>query len=215
MNPDFAIILSFQIKHPDSTNADQLVKTARDIGVRAVSGSDLLKDACQKYTISLAEPTDGLDLTSDNVIDTLVTRREQGKSTVINIPVAADGKFSEETVALFDTINHWMHMFGHALNDGEVSKLTVDHDGFVLVNRHADYQKYVFLKQPLPEQIVVTGLEQEPNRVEWIENRKDLDFNFENGKLTIQVTAPDDSFPWQVLRIQAHRPEDDLAETKF
>ena len=78
-----------------------------------------------------------------------------------------------------------------------------------------NYQKYVFLPSPLPDKIVVEGLVEEPNRVEWIEHRTDLDFNYKDQKLTINLVNPDDEFAWQVLRIQAHRPEDDILETKF
>lgn len=215
MNPDFAIVLNFKISNEDNTDLDFLVKTARDIGARAVSGSDNFKAACDKYTIFLAQEDDGQDLTADQVIETMVQNRKNGQSTVINIPVNEDGKFSDKTSQLLQTINNWMHMFGHAFNEGAPSSLTVDQDGFILVNRHADYQKYVFLKEPLPQKVTISGLAQEPNRVEWIENRKDLDFTFKDGKLKINLTKPDDSFVWQVLRIQAHRPEDDIKETKF
>lgn len=217
MNPDFAIVLNYQLKDSaiNATIADKLVKIARDIGARAVSGSEALANACKKYTIFLANEKDGEDLTAENVIDTMVENCKNGKQTIINVSADENGKFSDATQKLLTTINNWMHMFGHTFNEGQPSELTVDQDGFVLENHHADYQKYVFLKSPLPEKIVVTGLKQEPNRVEWIEKRVALDFTFKDGKLTINLTKPDDEFPWQVLRIQAHRPEDDIKETKF
>ena len=37
----------------------------------------------------------------------------------------------------------------------------------------------------------------------------------EDGKLIIDLVQPDDNFDWQVLRIQAHRPEDDIIHTEF
>ena len=215
MNPDFAIVLNFKLESEQNADADFLVKTARNVGARAVSGGDFLKKACAKYTIFLADEQNGVELTKDNVIDTLVQNRKNGKTTVINLTVNADGKFNANDQAVLDQINKWMHMFGHAFNEGKLSNLTVDQDGLVLENRHANYQKYVFLKSPLPEKIVVSGLEKAPNRVEWIENRIDLDFSFAQNKLSINLVEPDDEFEWQVLRIQAHRPEDDLAETKF
>lgn len=214
MNPDFAIVLNFKISNEDNTDLDFLVKTARDIGARAVSGSNKLKAACDKYTIFLTQEN-GQDLTADQVIETMVQNRKNGQRTVINIPVNEDGKFSDETTQMLQAINNWMHMFGHAFNEGTPSALTVDQDGFILENRHADYQKYVFLKEPLPQKVTVSGLSQEPNRVEWIENRTHLDFTFKDGKLEITLTKPDDNFVWEVLRIQAHRPEDDIKETKF
>lgn len=214
MNPDFAIVLNYQLN--DKADADFLVKTARDIGARAVmtrSQNDDFKEACAKYTIFLANAENGADLTSDNVIDTMVNNRKNSKATIINVPVE-NGTFSVKIQEMIDTINSWMHQFGHAFNEGHPCTLTSS-DGFILENRHANYQKYVFLQSPLPEKIVVEGLDEEPNRVEWIEHRTDLDFVYKNKKLTINLIKPDDEFTWQVLRIQAHRPEDDILETKF
>lgn len=214
MNPDFAIVLNYQLN--DKADADFLVKTARDIGARAVmtsSQNDDFKEACAKYTIFLANAENGADLTSDNVIDTMVNNRKNSKATIINVPVE-NGTFSVKIQEMIDTINSWMHQFGHAFNEGPPCTLTSS-DGFILENRHANYQKYVFLQSPLPEKIVVEGLDEEPNRVEWIEHRTDLDFVYKNKKLTINLIKPDDEFTWQVLRIQAHHPEDDILETKF
>lgn len=214
MNPDFAIVLNYQLT--GKADADLLVKTARDIGARAVmtnEQSDDFKAACDKYTIFLADQKDGTDLTNNNVIDAMVNNSQDGKATIINVPVE-NGELSATTKKMLDAINNWMHQFGHAFNEGQPSTLTSS-DGFILENHHANYQKYVFLQSPLPEKIAVTGLAEEPNRVEWIEHRIDLDFSYKNGKLTINLTKPDDEFPWQVLRIQAHRPEDDILETKF
>lgn len=214
MNPDFAIVLNYQLN--GNADADFLVKTARNIGARAVmtnAQNDDFKVACAKYTILLANAENGIDLTSDNVIDAMVNNRKNGKATIINVPVA-NGSFSAATQEMLDTINNWMHQFGHAFNEGQPSALASS-NGFILENRHANYQKYVFLQNPLPKKIVVEGLSEEPNRVEWIEHRIDLDFNYKDHKLTIKLIKPDDEFAWQVLRIQAHRPEDDILETKF
>lgn len=215
MNPDYALILNFKLNDTKNIDADALVKKARDIGARAVSGSDLLKEACAKYTIFLANEENGQDLTKDNVIETMVENRKNDKATIINIPVNENGDFDDETQDMLDTINNWMHMFGHAFNEGKPSKLTTDQDAFVLENRHASYQQYVFVKSPIPEKITISGLNQEPNRVEWIEHRSELKLDFKDNKLIINLEKPDDEFTWQVLRIQAHRPEDDIAETKF
>lgn len=213
MNPNFAIILNYKIKGPDF-DPDYLVKTARNIGARAVSGDEKLKAACQKYTIAYLEETNGEQLTEETAIETIVQNRQHNQQTIIDIPVE-NGKFDQETQKLLNAINKWMHMFGHALNEGTSSQLAVDQDGFVLENRYAPYQKYVFIKQPLPAEITVSGLSQAPNRVEWIENRIDLDFNYQDGLLKISLSKPDEQFNWEILRIQSHRPEDDIKETKF
>ncbi|EEJ71605.1 hypothetical protein [Lactobacillus ultunensis] len=212
MNPDFAIVLNF--KTTGEFDADFLVKTARNIGARAVmsNNTDGFQAACDKYTIFLADEKDGLNLNSKNVIDTMVENRKNGKSTIINVPVN-NGKFDKSTQETLDAINSWMHMFGHAFNEGQPSELTVS-NGFILENRHANYQKYVFLKD-IPNKITVEGLDKEPNRVEWIEHRTELNFAMKDGKLTIDLVKPDDVFEWNVLRIQAHRPEDDIIHTEF
>lgn len=214
MNPDFAIVLNFNLNNEENVDFDSLVKKARDIGVRAISGSENFKNACSKYTIKLVPAEDGLNLNKDNVINTMVENRKNGVKTVINVNVE-NGEISQSDQEMLEQINSWMHMFGHAFNEGKPSTLTVDHDGFILENRHANYQKYVFLKNPIPEKIVVTGLNKEPNRVEWIENRIDLKFDYEDSQLTINLVKPDEEFDWEVIRIQAHRPEDDITETKF
>lgn len=213
MNPDFAMVLNFKLKE-GHYDPDFLVKTARNIGARAVSGSEELKAACQKYTICLAQPQSGQDLKADNVLAAMMSNKKAGKATIINVPVETNGQFSEPLKQMFRVINSWMHLFGHAFNEGRVSHLSVSPTGFVLENRHAPYQKYVFLND-FPAEITIQGLTQEPNRVEWIANRAALAFNFQAGKLKIGLTKPKLDFPWQVLRIQAHRPEDDLANTKF
>lgn len=214
MNPDFALVICFSLARQEKFDPDFLVRTARNIGARAVSGSSKLKEACQKYTIALVPAQKAEDLTATQVIDRMVKNRQQGKATLINLPLDKNGALTAESKALCHTINQWMHMFGHAFNEGKISTLTADH-GFVLENRHAPYQKYLFLKEPLPSQITVKGLTKEPNRVEWIENRQDLTFAFKNQLLSIKLTKPTSSFTWQVLRIQAHRPEDDIKTTKF
>lgn len=212
MNPDFAIVLNF--KTTGDFDADFLVKTARNIGARSVMSDDpaAFKAACEKYTIFLADAQDGVDLDSDNVINAMVENRKNGQATIINIPIN-NGSFDEATQKTLDAINSWMHMFGHAFNEGKPSDLTVS-DGFILENCHANYQKYVFLKD-IPNKIVVEGLSQEPNRVEWIDHRTELNFSMKDGKLTIDLVKPDDVFKWNVLRIQAHRPEDDIIHTEF
>lgn len=216
MNPDFAIILNFIIDDSSELDADKLIKRTRDVGVRAVSCADpdLLAAAGKKYTIKVLQGLAGQDISKDQLLDTIVTRRKDNKNTILNVRI--QGKdFDSTAQEKLKLINDWMHMFGHALNEGQKSALSVSSSGFVLENRHANYQKYVFLKEPLPSEITVSGLKKEPNQVEWIQNRSKLAHTFANSQLKIKLEAPETSFPWCVLRLQAHRPEDDIKETKF
>lgn len=218
MNPDFAIILNFKLKSTKDVDVDFLVKTARDVGVRAVATDALqasFQKACAKYTIALTKSQDGLDLKADNVINQMVKKRKNGEQIFINVQVKTDGSLNEVMQKMLDQINNWMHIYGHAFNESEPCKLSAQPDSFVLQNRHMNYQKYVFVKKPLPQQVEISGFNTAPNRVEMIEKRIEPAFDYDNGKVTIDLSKIKSDFEWQVVRIQEHRPEDDLIETKF
>ena len=224
MNPDFAIVLNFKLKNAKDVDADFLVKTARNIGARVIAADANIPDfkkACAKYTISLVEkPTQGTDLTATDAIDRLISNRKAGAKTIINVPVTEDGKLTPETELMLKQINNWMHIFGHAFNESEPCTLKVgnvaEDSCFILQNRHAKYQKYIFVKAPLPETIKIIGLTAKPNRIELIDQRTELEFEFSNNELTIDLTNSNkNDYDWQIIRIQEHRPEDDIKETKF
>ena len=226
MNPDFAIVLNFKLKNAKGVDADFLVKTARNIGARAVATDAFKTDfekACKKYTIALVttEPIQAnYELSAANVVEQLVSQRKAGQQVIIAVPVTDDGNLLAETKALLTQINNWMHLFGHAFNEGEPCHLTISNvnedNGFVLQNRHMHFQKYIFIKAPLPEIIKIHGLTTEPNRIEMVAQRTELDFTFADNQLTINLeNAPKSDFTWQVIRIQGHRPEDDIKETKY
>ena len=226
MNPDFAIVLNFKLKSAKDVDADFLVKTARNIGARAVSvdaHQTAFKKACAKYTIALVDAEtiqESCDLVPADVVAKLVANRKDGQNTIINIPVTDNGKLPSATEEMLKLINNWMHLFGHAFNESEPCALKIsnveDNDGFVLQNRHMPYQKYIFIKQPLPETLKILGLSNKPNRIEMIENRTELDFTFADDELSINLDGvPESDFTWQLIRIQEHRPEDDIKETKY
>ncbi|RMC41876.1 MULTISPECIES: hypothetical protein [unclassified Lactobacillus] len=219
MNPDFAIILNFKLKNAQEIDMDFLVKTARNIGVRAIAADRLeneLQIPCAKYSINLVTIATGEDLATTNIIETLVQNRKVGKASIINIAVNSDGSFSAATKEMLEQINSWMHIFGHAFNESTPCNLTVDGNSFILQNRHMPYQNYIYVQKSFPQKIKVNGLTQEPNRIEMIENRTPLTFSYQNGSLIINLeTATSSNFPWQIIRVQQHRPEDDIKETKF
>ena len=223
MNPDFAIVLNFKLKSAKDVDADFLVKTARNIGARAVSVDAHQTDfekACAKYTIALVDAEtiqESCDLVPADAVAKLVANRKDGQNTIINIPVTDNGKLPSETEEMLKQINNWMHLFGHAFNEGEPCTLkATQNNAFVLQNRHVHYQKYLFVKAALPEAIKVQGLANKPNRIEMIENRTELDFTFADDELSINLDGvPKSDFTWQLIRIQEHRPEDDIKETKY
>ncbi|MBA1394031.1 hypothetical protein EQ500_09190, partial [Lactobacillus sp. XV13L] len=115
MNPDFAIILNFKLKAGQNADADFLVKTARNIGARAISSNGAQAEfarAGQKYTIALVDEHVGSKLTDANVIDQIVQSRRDGKSAYIDVDLNDDGSLTAESSALLERINNWMHLFG-------------------------------------------------------------------------------------------------------
>lgn len=217
LNPDFAIILNFNLTNPENTNTDSLVKRARDIGARAVSSNhpELFEKACDKYTIKNLEEKTGQEYSTENVIEELINKRKNGDALIINLTV--NDSISDDDQKTLEVINTFMHKFGHVINEGKPSSLSADApDSFILENRHVAYQKYVFLRKPLPESVAITGLNEEPNRVEWIADRTECPFSYEDNKLYLDLTSENElDLPWQVIRIQCHRPEDDIESTQF
>lgn len=215
MNPDFAIILNLKLANK-KIDADKIVKTARNVGVRAISCDhpELLNQAGAKYTIRILPSLKGIEVNPEELLEAVVSNRQEGKATIINLETHNED-FTTNDKARLQIINNWMHICGHALNEGRPSTLQIDADGFVLENRHASYQKYIFLKAPLASEITVFGLKQKPSQVEWIDHREKLESSFDNNNLKIKLKKPQHAFPWLVIRLQAHRPEDDIAETKF
>ncbi|MDN6028708.1 MAG: hypothetical protein L0I02_02700 [Lactobacillus sp.] len=214
MNPDFALSLHFNCS--GDFNADDLVKLARNIGARAVSFSQqtaAITTACTKYTIhELASHPDAQPLTTA-AIHTMLHRRQQGLTTCFTVPVTSDGQLTADTQQVLAEINRWMHLFGHAFNEGMPTTLTAN-TGCMFENRHFSYQKHLVIAQPWPHQIQINGLTQAPDRIELIADRTPLTFSFAAGVLTLTVPAAL-TLPWQVIRIQGHRPEDDWEETTF
>lgn len=219
MNPDFGIIFNFNVN--EQANPAELVKTVRDVGARAISISNAsnlapYQAACDEYTIQLVEVS-GEELASENVIDKIVHCRKNNQAAIFDLTLEADGDIKPEQKTALTIINDWMHWFGHALNEGEASSLTTSGDSFALQNRHAPYQIYVFIKSPLPTSVTVGNFELEPTRIEWIDERNPLNYQFEHHQITVNLSPfPEGmTYPWRVLRILKHRPEDDIKETKF
>lgn len=220
MNPDYGIILNFKVNA--NANAQKIVRLARNIGARAISvegTNDLApyKEACKDYTIELVN-AHGIDLTSANAIDELINFKRNEQHAVFNVELDEIGDLLDEQKAALTLLNDWMHWFGHAYNESGKSTLkTADSNSFICENRHAKYQVYVFIKSPLPKTIKVEGFDHKPMRAEWIDERVELPFSFQNKEVTVELSPYPDGidYKWRVLRIMKHRPEDDIKETQF
>ena len=54
-------------------------------------------------------------------------------------------------------------------------------------------------------------------RIEWIDERAELSFDFQDNAAKIELSPYPEGidYKWRVLRIMKHRPEDDIKETQF
>lgn len=218
-----AIIFNFNIANPQETDPDQLVKLARNIGIRTVSvtSTDTLfistfKKACLVYTLSYAENLSGNSIDPDTEIDLILKNKVNRKQTVFTIDVLESGNISAKTNSALTKLNQWLHWYGHAFDEGILSNLTTNvSDAIVLNNQVAPYQVYVFLKQPYPKQLVISKIDQKPSIIDWIDNREELRSELNDHQLTIDLTDTKSDFGWRALRIMLHRPEDDMPPTQF
>lgn len=217
------IILNFKIENASASDPDQLVKLARNIGIRQVSveSTDKLfissfQKACLIYSLDFDTKAGGIIPDKETIINTILKNKHNNLETVLQIPVLETGNIAPDIMASLDTFNQWMHWYGHAFNEGVNSDLVVDNkQALIFVNKVANYQIYIFLKQPYSTTINVSGIEAEPSLVNWIDNREELKFELNNQTLTINLTDTKKDFDWRGLRIMLHRPEDDLPTTKF
>ncbi|MDO4912533.1 MAG: hypothetical protein Q3960_03145 [Lactobacillus sp.] len=191
----------------DFTNNDQFnekIKKARDIGIRTIAFPDNnndIKNIASQYHLNLVEHEASPELSAD-WLKKLIQAKQNKKA--LRVSVDLDNQYLSD-------INQWMHWYGHAINESVPSDLVAS-QGVTFENFIASYQKYLFINNKDETQVTISGLEVAPERVELIKNRDDLPFEFENGSLKITIPATDN---WQAVRLQAHRPEDDLTDTQF
>lgn len=220
-NLNIGLILQYNLTNTDF-DADELVKQARNYGFRGVEfkNCDLntpdIAVACKLYGIELINTKDSLKINNNDNLSKLIKARLLKKNAYFSVNLTDHNQITEENHAELSKLRKWIDSFGHAFYNARPSSISSNQDNiFVLENHYAPYQIYVFIESPLPEEIILDNC---PliNHASWIDTRKDLDFKQKDNQVSIELQrkAEDEKFEIYALRIQLHRPEDDI-ETKF
>ena len=116
------------------------------------------------------------------------------------------------------TLRTWIDRFGHAYYESRADhEIKADEDNVhVFYNAIAKYQRYVFIHIPLEESIELKHVPQ-VEKSAWIDTRNELEFKQDGDRLHIELKRKEDSEQFSVygLRLQLHRPEDDLGKTEY
>ncbi len=205
-------------------DADKLVCHARDCGFRGVSLSDgtdeqaeLLRQSCDKYSIKFCQKRPAIPLEGPDILAKLIAARLDNMNIYFQVALNADGTIKQDEEADMDLLRQWIDKFGHAYFEARPDKeIKTDAMAHIFKNAIAPYQIYVFIHNPLPEKIILTHVPK-IEKAMWIDTRKDLEFTQDGDKLTITLHRDNDDADFTIhgLRLQAHRPEDDMGPTKY
>lgn len=226
-NPEdlnIGIVLQYKIADKGAIDADILVRHARDCGFRGVSvqGGDslqanLVKESCEKYGLKFCRQRSAIKLEGPDTLTKLMISREELRNIYFEIDLDKDGKIAEDEVKNLDILRQWIDKFGHAFYEARPTKdITTKSNAYIFKNAIAPYQIYIFIHKPLEDKITLKGVP-EIKRAIWIDTRKELEFTQDGDEITIDLVRDndDDDFTIHGLRLEAHRPEDDLGPTEF
>lgn len=227
---DIGVVLQYTVYSPNlkkhgGIDADSLVRHARDCGFRGVSVADadplqekLVKESCTKYGMTFCEKRPAIPLDGGpDILAKLISARLAKQNIYLQVDLAEDGTIANEDVETMDILRKWIDRFGHAYFEARPDKdITTNANAHIFKNWHAPYQIYVFLHKPLPAILELDNVP-EIQKAMWIDTRKEIDFKQDGNKLTLTLKRDDedDDFNIHGLRLQAHRPEDEMGPTKF
>lgn len=223
---NIGIVLQYTLNpdHHSEINTDTLVRQARDSGFRGVSIENadelqrkLMAEACEKYAIKFCQTRPAISLQGPDVLAKLIAARLDGYNIYFKVALTADGKIAENEIPDLDILRQWLDRFGHAYYEARPDhEITTTANASIFRNNIANYQIYVFIHQPLASTITLHHVP-ELKTIMWIDTRKELNFKQKGDEVTIELQRdPDDAeFTIYGLRLQAHRPEDDIKETKY
>ena len=222
---NIGLVLQYQVAPKGSIDADALVRHARDCGFRGVSikdGNDAqvaaLQAACQKYAIKFCQKRPAEKLISPDVLAKLIAARLDNMNIYFEVELNQDGSINSESDPAMKTLRKWIDRFGHAYYESRADhEIKADEDNVhVFYNAVANYQRYIFIHIPLEESIELKHVP----RVEeaaWIDTRNDVEFEQDGDHLSIKLDRKENNSDFSVygLRLQLHRPEDDLGKTEY
>lgn len=218
----YRIDTNFNIK--GTIDADRLVRQARDCGFRGISVAvadpiqqNMVIEACNKYHIKFCQERPAIILGGPDILAKLIAARLDKQNIYFEIKLDQDGAIEKDQLADLDLLRQWIDRFGHAYYEMRPDKeIKTTANAHIFKNELAPYQIYVFIHQPLPEKIELTGTPH-IEKAMWIDTRQELEYKQDGDKITIELKRdPDDEeFTIYGLRLQAHRPEDDMGPTKY
>lgn len=222
---NIGLVLQFKVAPKGHINADALVRQARDYGFRGVSikdGDDLqaeeLQKACQKYTIKFCQKRPAEKLISPDVLAKLIAARLDDMNIYFEVDLNEDGSIKAESDPAMMNLSKWLDHFGHAYYESRADHeiKTKDDNVHIFYNAVAEYQRYIFIHIPLEDSIELSHVPH-VEKAAWIDTRNELEFKQDEDHLHIELDRKDDSDKFSVygLRLQLHRPEDDLGKTEY
>lgn len=222
---NIGLVLQYQVAPKGSIDADVLVRHARDCGFRGVSikdGNDTqvaaLQAACQKYAIKFCQKRPAEKLISPDVLAKLIAARLDNMNIYFEVELNQDGSINSESDPAMKTLRKWIDRFGHAYYESRADQeIKADEDNVhVFYNAIANYQRYIFIHIPLEESIELKHVPHVEEAV-WIDTRNDVEFEQDGDHLSIKLDRKEDNSDFSVygLRLQLHRPEDDLGKTEY
>jgi alpha-L-fucosidase len=135
------------------------------------------------------------------LIEEICACRKVGANMLLNVGPNGDGSLPLMAKAIMEAIGRWMSIYGRAIYNGRPYIAEDGKKDFVLRDA-ADEKTFYLFKHDLgvggdsnvtletcgSRVAVLSGFEGEIERVRWMDDGKDLDFSFENGKLSVACT---------------------------
>ncbi len=222
---NIGLVLQYQVAPKGTIDADALVRHARDYGFRGVSIKDgddsqaaALQTACQKYAIKFCQKRPAEKLISPDVLAKLIAARLDNMNIYFEVELNQDGSIKPESDPAMKTLQKWMDRFGHAYYESRADhEIKADEDNVhIFYNAIAKYQRYIFVHIPLEESIELKHVPHVEEAV-WIDTRNEVEFRQDDDHLELKLDRQTDNEDFSVygLRLQLHRPEDDLGKTEY
>lgn len=219
------LVLQYQVAPKGKIDADSLVRYARDHGFRGVSIKDgnnnqmmEMQAACQKYAIKFCQKRPAEKLISPDVLAKLIAARLDDMNIYFEVELNQAGSIKPDSDPAMKTLSKWIDRFGHAYYESRADhEIKAEEDNVhVFYNAIAKYQRYIFIHIPFEKSIELKDVP----RVEeaaWIDTRNEVEFEQHGDHLRLKLDrqVDDNEFSVYGLRLQLHRPEDDLGKTEY
>ena len=133
------------------------------------------------------------------LIEALCDCRKVGANFLLNIGPEAQGKVGNMQKELMSILGKWMNIFGEAIYEGKPYPSGSIGRNFVLKGDKCFYIFSYDLGQKGHENVTVggryagvysfSGITEEIEKIEWMDNKEEIDFSQKDGMLTINLTG--------------------------